>query len=135
LDRKIITEVLSFVSVGAIGFAIEALVLTMLVSQGVDVYLSRAVSFPLALTVTWYLNRKHTFDDGKNSRFVSLRSEYVGYFSIQVVGAFLNLAIFSLVVFAFPELKSIPILPLVVGAGVAMVFNYSASRYFIYKKW
>ena len=92
------------------------------------------MSFPTALTATWYLNRKHTFDHGKNSRFVSLKSEYIGYFLIQGVGALLNLAVFSLVVYLFPQFKLIPVIPLAIGAGVAMVFNYSASKYFVYGK-
>ena len=134
LGRKIITEVFSFASVGAIGFAIEAIVLTILVAQGVDIYLSRAISFPAALTATWYLNRKHTFDGGKNSRFASLKSEYIGYFLIQGAGALLNLVIFSLVVLLLPQFKLIPVIPLAIGAGVAMIFNYSASKYFVYGK-
>ena len=132
MARKIIRQVFSFASVGAIGFAIEAIVLTILVAQGVDIYLSRGISFPAALTATWYLNRKHTFDNGRNSRFASLKSEYVTYFLIQGAGALLNLAVFSLVVFLLPQFKLIPIMPLAIGAGFAMVFNYSASKYFVY---
>jgi putative flippase GtrA len=134
LGKKILHEVFSFASIGIVGFAIEAIVLSILVAQGLDIYLSRAMSFPTALTATWYLNRKHTFDHGKNSRFASLKSEYIGYFLIQVVGALLNLAVFSLVVYLFPQFKLIPVIPLAIGAGIAMVFNYSASKYFVYGK-
>jgi putative flippase GtrA len=63
-----------------------------------------------------------------------LKSEYIGYFLIQGAGALLNLVIFSLVVLLLPQFKLIPVIPLAIGAGVAMIFNYSASKYFVYGK-
>ena len=134
MDRKNHNEFFLFASVGAVGFSIEAVILSILVGQGLDVYLSRVISFPVALTVTWYLNRRHTFLCEKKNRFRTLRSEYIAYFIIQIVGALLNLSVFSLVVYLSSELKLIPVVPLAIGAGVSMIFNFLASKYFVFGK-
>ena len=51
-----------FAIVGAIGFLIDAGVLTLLMTRfGFDPYGARTISFTLAVTATWYMNRQWVF--------------------------------------------------------------------------
>jgi putative flippase GtrA len=119
-----------FGAIGGVGFLIEAAVLTWLVRvNGWGLYGSRVLSFGLAVTATWYLNRRFTFarragaDRGR---------EYVRYFLAQVIGALINLGVYGTIIAAVPVVAAYPVLPLAVGSGVAMVFNFLAARHFAF---
>ena len=119
-------ELPGFVGVGAIGFVVDATVLTALVAGlGADPYKARGLSFALAVTVTWYLNRRWVFAYQANQRKVA---EYASYVGIQVTGASINLGIYSLCLHASTEMRAYPTLPLAIGAAVALFFNYFATR-------
>ena len=119
-----------FAVVGAIGFLVDAGILTVLMT-GFDLhhYPARAVSFSAAVTTTWYLNRRWVF--GRQEVQMSGR-EYVSYVVVQVVGAMLNLLVFVAMIELVAGLKAVPVIPLAVGAGVAFLFNFGASRRFVF---
>jgi len=119
-----------FVLVGAIGFLIDAGILTALM-QGLDFghYGARAISFTIAVTATWYMNRRWVFE--RNAIHMSGR-EYTSYLSVQVIGALINLSVFAAVIEFVPGLAKIPVIPLAVGAAVALIFNFSASSRFVF---
>lgn len=81
------------------------------------------------MTVTWLLNRKLAFSGG--SRFRA-RTEYAGYFAIQVVGAAINLGVFAACIHVFPALIEWPVIPLAVGAAVAFLCNFFFTRSALY---
>ena len=88
-------------------------------------YSARAVSFAAAVTVTWYGNRHWVFARTSNAAF-----EYGAYFGVQAVGAVINLGTYALIIAIFPALARVPVIPLSVGAAVALLFNYAgASRW------
>lgn len=117
-----------FTLVGALGFAIDASVLTLLVSGlAWHHYTARAVSFSLAVTCTWYCNRRWVF-----ASIANRRHEYGSYFAIQVVGAAVNLTVYVLAVEIFAALGDIPVVPLAMGAVVALAFNFFASRRWVF---
>ncbi|NBC48970.1 MAG: GtrA family protein [Gammaproteobacteria bacterium] len=123
-------QVWRFAVVGALGFGVDALVLTGLVrAGGYGLYEARLLSFAVAVTVTWVLNRRFTFRQ-RASRDRS--SEYGRYFIVQGTGALINLGVYAAVLMAWPVLAAWPVLPLAVGSGAAMVFNFVGSRYFAY---
>jgi putative flippase GtrA/SAM-dependent methyltransferase len=117
-----------FALVGALGFAVDASVLTLLVSGfGWHHYAARAVSFLLAVTCTWYCNRRWVFES-----IADRRQEYGNYFAVQVVGAAINLTVYVLAVEAVAALAEIPVVPLAIGAAVALAFNFIASRRWVF---
>ena len=118
-----------FCAFGVVGFVVDAGVLTVLVNgYSWHPYSSRAVSFALAVTVTWLLNRTWAF-----ARTANARSEYLRYAAIQLVGALINLATFVAAIEIAPPLGTIPAIPLAIGAAPALVFNYLASRFFVFR--
>ena len=71
----------AFVVVGTVGFAFDATILAILVhGYGWGDYTARLVSFAVAVTVTWLLNRSFVF---ASARTISRRSEYARYLMVQ----------------------------------------------------
>lgn len=125
-------QITSFAIIGVVGFCIDGSVLTVLsVGMGMNIFFSRFVSFSLASSSTWFLNRKYTFKQPGNT---SRSREYLRYIIIQVAGALLNLGIFTWLVAARPELRAFPIIPLGVGAGFALLFNFWGARILVYQE-
>jgi putative flippase GtrA len=77
-----------FVIVGAVGFCIDGGVLYALIRCGVGPYAARLVSFPLAVSATWYFNRSFTFASTNGG--LTKSQQYARYFSIQIAGALTN---------------------------------------------
>ncbi len=119
-----------FLGVGAIGFVVDASVLTALVvGWGQDPYRARGLSFALAVTVTWYLNRRWAFASRANRRKTA---EYGRYIAIQLTGAIINLSVYTACLGVDPALRAYPAVPLAIGAGVAMIFNFLGAKYFVF---
>jgi len=115
-----------FILVGTIGFFVDGGILTLLYSVfEIGLVHARLCSFAAAVTVTWYLNRQHTFADRKDIRAVH---EWGRYAVVNSIGALLNLGIFLLLVYRFALFASWPIVPLAIAASIALVFNFLASR-------
>ena len=128
-------QLLRFGVIGCIGFAIDGGLLTLLtVLVGVNIYLARLISFLLATLATWQLNRKHTFAMTTVSDKRLQVSEYARYFLVQVAGGLINLSIFAWLIFMEPQLRSLPILPLAMGAGAGLVWNYAGARLWVYRR-
>ncbi|MFE8034933.1 GtrA family protein [Thiohalocapsa marina] len=123
-------EVWRFAIVGSVGFAVEAVILTVLVRAGDwGLYEARLLSFSLAVSATWALNRRFTFTHRSSA---NRKREYARYFTVQSVGALLNLGVYSAFLLQWPSLGAWPVLPLAAGSLSAMVFNFLGVRFFAF---
>ncbi len=121
-----------FAWVGAIGFLVDATLLTQLVKgYGWDNYSARLISFGCAVSVTYYLNRRWTFFERATT---DRKTEYKRYFVVQTIGALLNLGIYAGCVAVNQTLAHYPVVPLAIGAAVSMVFSFVASRRFVFTR-
>lgn len=121
----------SFALIGAVGFLVDGGILTVLHGLAdFSAAKARLVSFPVAVTVTWYLNRRRTFrqDQDPNSAH-----EWGRYAVVNTVGALLNLSIFLWLVQRWQVLATYPVVPLAIAAGIALVFNFAGSRLFVFR--
>ncbi len=131
MPHVIVQQAGRFIIVGAIGFLVDAGILTILHSVfEFSLLHARLCSFAAAVTVTWYLNRQHTFFDRKDTRVVH---EWGRYAVVNSIGALLNLGIFLWLVYRFTALASWPIIPLAIAASIALVFNFFASRHLVFR--
>jgi putative flippase GtrA len=88
------------------------------------------VSFPLAVTATWWLNRRYAFrGTGRSNR----RVEYAAYWAIQLAGAVVNFAIFGLCLHVAPALAAFPFVPVAIGGLAAMLFNFIVAKRTVYR--
>ena len=108
----------AFVVVGGIGFIIDASILAILVhGYGWGDYTARIVSFAVAVTATWYLDR---------------RSEYSRYLAVQLTGMAINFLVYSLCIANVEIMDQWPVLALGVGSAVALFFNFAGARLFVF---
>ena len=122
-------RLLKFALVGGMGFVVDASVLTIALGRLTSsLYLARALSFSVAVFATWLLNRTFVFQGAR----ISVAAEYARYFTVQVVGALTNLAVFFTLVESLPILSTTPVVPLAIGAIVAAFVNYAGSIWWVF---
>jgi len=120
----------TFGSVGAVGFLVEAAVLSSLTAWAQwTPWQARVPSFGFAVLATWLLNRHITF---RHQRRSNSSREALLYFGTQSVGAAINLVIFGAALQASSTMESLPVLALGAGAVGGFVFNYLVSATLIY---
>ena len=126
----LVRRIISFALVGSIGFIIDGGILTVAVELfKLNPYLSRCISFPVAVTVTWYLNRRWTFAANASAK---KKTEYTRYFIIMIIGSFLNLLIYFLLIQAIPVLAVHPIIPLAIATIASMIFNFLGAQLIVF---
>lgn len=123
-------EGLRFGVVGSLGFLIDGGLLWLLVSYGADPYLTRAVSFPAAVIVTWWCNRIWTFPSPAQNAPVS---QFNRYFAVQALGAASNFIVYSLCLKWWGETVSIAGLGFVLGSSVGLVVNFIGAKAFVFR--
>jgi putative flippase GtrA len=120
----------AFVVVGTVGFAVDATILAILVhGYGWGDYTARLISFAVAVTVTWLLNRRFVFSD---SRTTNRRSEYTRYLAVQGTGMAINFLTYGLCIATNETMDRWPVIALAVGSIVALLFNYVGARAFVF---
>lgn len=121
-----------FAVIGGIGFVVDGGILTLLNSvYGVNLLPARLVSFSAAVTTTWFLNRQRTFSDSKDKKLVN---EWGRYAAVNSIGSILNMGIFFWLIAQYEALARIPLVPLGIAASVALVFNFLASKYIVFRR-
>ena len=119
-----------FLVVGTIGLFVDAAILAALVyGLGWGNFSARAVSFGVALTTTWLLNREFVFSDGK---LQSTSREYGRYLTLQVISMAVNLGVYSLCIMLSDALAAMPLLALAAGCASGLIFNYIGMRFFVF---
>ena len=120
----------AFLVVGGIGFIVDATILAVLIhGYGWGDYTARVVSFSVAVTVTWYLNRRYVFSARKT---LDRRSEYGRYLAVQLTGMAINFLVYSLCIASSEIMDQWPVLALAVGSAVALFFNFAGARLFVF---
>ncbi len=117
-------------AVGAVGFGVDASALTLL--HGLwswDPIQARLLSFSVAVTATWALNRAITFP---SERAVPRLRQYLRYCVVNGIGALINLGVFAMLVWSYPLMGSHPLLPLAIASASALIFNFLGSRYLVF---
>ena len=114
--------------VGGIGFLVDVGILALLVHVfEIGPLLSRLVSFPCAMTVTWYLNRKVTFAHAVSN---NPGHEWFRYALVSVFGNLINFIVYAVCISLSQLMYAYPETALAIASIVALVFNYlGSSRY------
>jgi putative flippase GtrA len=146
LMRRIDLSFFRFATVGAIGFAVDLVVLLLLVrfagwapvalaAGSLKLVLTTAmqarfVSFPIAVASTWALNRNWTFGGIRQS---SLLAELASYITVQGAGGIANVGVYCLVLYLLPGLQAWPVVPLAIGSGVGLCLTFVGSKYWAFR--
>ena len=119
-----------FLSVGVLGFLLDVSVFQTLFMFGYGAIASRIVSAGAAITLTWYLNRRHVFRTAETSRS---GPEYARYLIIQSAGLAVNFAVYLALLNGVQILREVPVVALCGGALVAITFNFLGVRYWAFR--
>ena len=127
---KLVGEVTRFGVVGTVGFAVDGGLLWTLVTSGADPFLARAISFPVAVLATWWLNRIWTFAAADRTR---PQRQLRLYFGVQLIGALSNFAVYSAILLMIEPTPLNALAALAVGSFFGMFINFTGSRLFIFR--
>lgn len=123
-------QFLRFCVVGAVGFVIDAGILQLLVSGiGVNLYLARIISFLVAASATWLMNRRYTFE----VEHPATHSEWVRYITIMVLGALVNYGAFAISIAVWGMARAQPWLGVAVGSIAGLGINFMSSRLLLFR--
>lgn len=119
------TQAFRFLVVGGCGFLTDAAVLSIAHhGAGLAALPARAISFSVAVLVTWLLNRQWSFGVSVPATL----AEFARYLSVQSVGLAINFGAYSVCVAGFPPPIGEPLVALAVGSALAMGFNFLGAR-------
>lgn len=123
-------DLLRFLVTGGIGFCIDGGILTALIGlAGWTAVAARGVSFPLAVTATWWLNRVWSFRTGRQK---PARRQYLSYLAVQLLGLATNFSVFYLLIDDNGWFRAWPLAALAAGAALALILTYTLSRRLVF---
>lgn len=125
-------QFLKFSFVGGVGFVVDAGTFTVLTKlAGLDLVTARVLSsLVFGMTATYLLNRYLTF---RNQRSGSILREYLRFAAANIIGNLLNIGTHALLVENVALFHRLPILGIVAGTAVGLVFNFTGSKYFVFR--
>lgn len=93
-------------------------------------YLGRVFSFLCGATTTWILNRTYTF---QGSRPEPLLAQWARFLAANAIGGAVNYATFAVLVSETVTVASQPMIGVAAGSVAGMVFNFMASKKFVFR--
>lgn len=130
MRRDLMTQILRFGAVGAVGFVVDGGLLWFFLSLDLSPYLARALSFPVAVLVTWALNRNWTFAVTEGA---SRKAELQRYFGVQIGGNLTNYAIYSVILAFFGTASATVFVAFAIGSFTGSCLNFIGARFFAFR--
>jgi putative flippase GtrA len=124
-------QLLRFGSVGTVGFVVDSLALLLAIhGLGLDPYRGRLVSFLVAASTTWALNRRFTFHDRRRAR---LTRQWASFLAVNGLGGLVNYATYALLVARLDPVTAWPVLGVAAGSLAGLAFNFTLSRRLVFR--
>jgi putative flippase GtrA len=123
---------LRFALVGTGGFVVTWLTLFLVTHfLGLDKYSAWFPAFLVGVTFTWWGNRTLTFAD--RAATTGLAREWFVFFVGNSFGAAANFSVYSLLVTFAPSPLGNPLLAIVAGTLVGLIFNFTVSARYVFR--
>jgi putative flippase GtrA len=124
-------QFLKFSGIGVIAFLIDVVVFQAVLSlSSASLYAARVVSFVVATSVAWWMNRTFTFRDAENAR---PDLQWARFFAANLVGGTVSYAIFVLMIAIVPLAAAYPVLALAAGSVSGVAFNFTAYLRYVFR--
>ena len=131
LDPVMARQFLKFSGIGVVSFLIDVVVFQVTVSLGhVSPYVARVVSFFVATTAAWWLNRTFTFQD---AGYVRADLQWARFFAANLVGGAINYGVFAVMISTLLLARAHPVLALAAGSVSGVAFNFTAYRRYVFR--
>jgi putative flippase GtrA len=115
-----------FLLVGGAAFVLGSAILKLLIELGVSPYLAQIPVFAAAVTFTWALNRRYTFDAASKPTF----REYFAYLVVSSGGLGTNVFFYTVSV----ALGCPPLLALAIGTICGMTVNFLGYDRMVFRR-
>ena len=125
-----IRQFLRFGLVGTIGFLVDAGTLALLLELGMGLYGGRVLSFLLAMTTTWVLNRRFTFRDSHPER----AKQWARFALVAALGGAINYGVYAWMVSHLAQAAAWPTIAVAAGSLAGYLFNFTAARRFVFQR-
>ncbi len=124
-------EMFRFGVVGTVGFLVDVLVLTVGLQAGTGPWFGRVLSYLVAVTVTFSLNRAWTFRTADRSR--SMAQDWGLFAVLNLVGFACNYGTYAALITGVPVVREFPVLGVAAGSLAGMAGNFLLSKRYVFK--
>jgi putative flippase GtrA len=131
VDQMVAARFVKFASIGVVAFLIDVIVFQGILSlSSASLYLTRLISFVVATTAAWWLNRTFTFSDAVD---IKPHLQWARFFAANLVGGSVNYAVFVIAIAMVPLAAAFPVLALAAGSLCGIVFNFTAYQRYVFR--
>lgn len=123
-------QFVSFATIGAVAFFIDAAVLYAARALGIGLYSGRVVSFLAAATFTWAFNRRYTFP----ATGAAPIAQWSRFLTANALGGFVNYGVYAALVAFVPLVHEHPVLGVAAGSLSGLVLNFIVSRQWVFRE-
>lgn len=128
--QPLLVEMVLFVLVGSLGLALDVAVYAGLQRLfGLHHLVARAVSFVVAATHNWYLNRRVTFDTGRSR---PATAQWASYLALMMAGFTVNVGTYALLTTQAGFGGRARYAALVIGVLAGTAVNFTTSRALVF---
>ena len=126
-----LSQLTQFLAVGGLGVLVDVAVYYALqLLLGVEHLTARAISFFVAATHNWFLNRRYTFIYGRTD---AAAGQWASYLLVVLVGFVVNVGAYALLTTQTHTFARHPLLALLIGIVLGTASNFLASRWYVFK--
>jgi dolichol-phosphate mannosyltransferase len=123
------TQLMQFLTVGALGTAVNVALLTLLLWMGMSMRPAVAAAIALSMCFNFILNRRFSFSFAREGSWVR---QFLGFVAACSLGAVINYATTLFVHARLPTAS--PQLAALIGIAVGTGFNFLSSRYLVFRR-
>ena len=128
---RIEQQLARFAAIGTLAFAVDATTLYFArEALGLGLYAGRVVSFLVAATFTWAMNRRFTFPEARDA---PMARQWLEFLTANGVGGLVNYGAYALLVTYVDVVAAHPTLGVAAGSLAGMSFNFGASRGWVFR--
>jgi putative flippase GtrA len=126
-------EVVRFGAIGTAAFFVDTATLYAMLAMGFGFYAGRAVSYLVAVTFTWYGNRRITFSASRAQGAAATAREWLTFVLANSIGGVVNYATYAALVANVGLVRGYPVLGVAAGSLAGMTVNYALSKFVVFR--
>lgn len=124
-------QLTQFLAVGGLGVLVDiAVYYALQLLLGVEHLTARAISFFVAATHNWFLNRRYTFVYGRAD---AAAGQWVSYLLVVLLGFVVNVGAYALLTTQTRTFARHPLLALLTGIVLGTASNFLAARWYVFR--
>jgi len=131
MRTALLGQMLRFGVVGTIGFVVDTVTLYAALALGAGLYAGRVLSYVVAATGNWALNRAWTF---RSARRDAAGRQWLLFLAVNLVGFAVNYGTYAALVSLVPLVAAHPVLGVAAGSLAGMASNFLLSRRLVFRQ-